>query len=51
MLRTEGLGYWYRDKAPLFQDINLEFEEGQSYAILATVGPEDHLPLVDCRAG
>lgn len=39
MLRTEGLGYWYQDKEqPLFQDINLEFEEGQSYAILGHSG-------------
>ena len=39
MLRTEDLGYWYQDKAqPLFQKVNLEFEEGQSYAILGHSG-------------
>lgn len=39
MLRIEDLGYWYQDKAqPLFQKVNLEFEEGQSYAILGHSG-------------
>lgn len=39
MLRTEGLGYWYQDKEqPLFQQVNLEFEVGQSYAILGHSG-------------
>lgn len=39
MLRTEDLGYWYQDKdQPLFQKVNLEFEEGQSYAILGHSG-------------
>ncbi|WP_143462432.1 ABC transporter ATP-binding protein [Levilactobacillus enshiensis] len=39
MLKTQGLGYWYQDKAqPLFQDINLEFDVGQSYAILGHSG-------------
>ncbi|AKP64870.1 peptide ABC transporter ATPase [Levilactobacillus koreensis JCM 16448] len=39
MLKTQGLGYWYQDKdQPLFQDINLEFEVGQSYAILGHSG-------------
>lgn len=39
MLKTEGLGYWYQDKdQPLFQDINLEFYIGQSYAILGHSG-------------
>ena len=39
MLKTEGLGYWYQDKdQPLFQDINLEFDIGQSYAILGHSG-------------
>ncbi|NLR08387.1 MULTISPECIES: ABC transporter ATP-binding protein [Lactobacillaceae] len=39
MLRTEDLGYWYQDKDhPLFQKVNLEFEEGQSYAILGHSG-------------
>jgi len=39
MLRTEDLGYWYQDKdQPLFQNINLEFETGQSYAILGHSG-------------
>ncbi|WP_203637572.1 ATP-binding cassette domain-containing protein [Levilactobacillus wangkuiensis] len=39
MLKTEGLGYWYQDKSePLFQDINLTFEVGQSYAILGHSG-------------
>lgn len=39
MLKTEGLGYWYQDKnQPLFQDINLTFDVGQSYAILGHSG-------------
>lgn len=39
MLKTEGLGYWYQDKSqPLFQDINLTFDVGQSYAILGHSG-------------
>jgi len=39
MLKTEGLGYWYQDKdQPLFQEIDLEFDVGQSYAILGHSG-------------
>lgn len=39
MLQTKNLGYWYRDQSqPLFHDINLKFEVGQSYAILGHSG-------------
>ncbi|AYM01842.1 ABC transporter ATP-binding protein [Levilactobacillus brevis] len=39
MLKTTGLGYWYQDEtAPLFQGIDLTFEDGQSYAILGHSG-------------
>ncbi|MFC6273998.1 ABC transporter ATP-binding protein [Levilactobacillus tangyuanensis] len=39
MLKTTDLGYWYQDKQqPLFEGINLEFEAGQSYAIIGHSG-------------
>lgn len=39
MLKTKDLSYWYQDASqPLFKDVNLEFEVGQSYAILGHSG-------------
>lgn len=39
MLTTKNLGYWYdRPGNSLFTDINLEFEQGQSYTIVGQSG-------------
>lgn len=39
MLATKNLGYWYdRPESSLFADVNLEFEQGQSYAIVGQSG-------------
>ncbi|WP_304055357.1 ABC transporter ATP-binding protein [Levilactobacillus namurensis] len=39
MLKTKDLGYWYQTaNEPLFKNVNLEFETGQSYAILGHSG-------------
>lgn len=39
MLATKNLGYWYdRPENSLFSDVNLEFEQGQSYAIVGQSG-------------
>lgn len=39
MLKTQDLGYWYQTaNEPLFQNVNLEFEVGKSYAILGHSG-------------
>lgn len=39
MLRTQNLGYWYQNEADyLFKDVNLQFVDGQMYAILGASG-------------
>ena len=39
MLKTKDLGYWYDNpKNSLFENVNLEFEAGQSYAIVGQSG-------------
>lgn len=39
MLTTKDLGYWYQTaNDPLFKNVNLTFETGQSYAILGHSG-------------
>lgn len=39
MLQTKNLGYWYdRPENSLFEDVNLTFEQGQSYAIVGQSG-------------
>ncbi|QMU08952.1 ABC transporter ATP-binding protein [Levilactobacillus suantsaii] len=39
MLKTQDLSYWYQNaNQPLFKNVNLEFEEGESYAILGHSG-------------
>ncbi|WP_125607382.1 ABC transporter ATP-binding protein [Lapidilactobacillus bayanensis] len=39
MLTIKNLGYWYdRQENSLFENVNLEFEQGQSYAIVGQSG-------------
>lgn len=39
MLKTQDLGYWYQTaNEPLFQNVNLTFDVGKSYAILGHSG-------------
>lgn len=39
MLRTKNLSYWYQNEADyLFKDVNLQFTDGQMYAILGASG-------------
>ncbi|MGY5340633.1 ABC transporter ATP-binding protein [Levilactobacillus spicheri] len=41
MLKTQDLGYWYQTaNDPLFQNVNLTFDVGKSYAILGHSGTE-----------
>ena len=39
MLETKKLGFWYQDKVDtLFENVNLQFEAGNMYAILGKSG-------------
>ncbi|MHC5247251.1 ABC transporter ATP-binding protein [Enterococcus sp. HY326] len=39
MLKTKDLGFWYQNEADyLFKEVDLEFNDGQVYAILGTSG-------------
>lgn len=53
MLKTKDLGYWYQTaNEPLFKNVNLEFETGQSYAILghSGTGKTTFLSLIDRKS-
>lgn len=39
MLKVENMNYWYQSKSdPLYEDIDLEFDEGKVYGILGSSG-------------